>query len=190
MTKNSSRRLFLRKTAMATTGIALASTSSLLNGLTKDDSPFNGYNPYTEQKTDLRTSLIGKEVIVTGTLYDATGNKPVSNAKIEVWHLSPNSQKYNHRGKMYTDKNGHYKFISDWPNQEQGKQPRIYFKVSQNDTVYFTELIFNNLGAHISCKHWEKQHVLGEEKLFPTMKTSLNTSKINFNLSINTNQYI
>lgn len=190
MKKNSSRRLFLRKTAMAATGIALVSTPSLLNALTKDESPFNGYNPFAEEKTDLRTSLIGKEMIVKGTLYDSTGNRPVSNAKVEVWHLSPESKKYNHRGKMYTDANGAYKFISDWPNREHGKQPRIYFKVSKNDTEYFTELIFNNIGAHISCKHWENQQVLGEEKLFPTMKTSFNTTEINFNLSINTNQHI
>ncbi len=122
-----SRRLFLRNTAMATTGIALVSISSGLHALTFADSPFEGYNRYAECKTDLRTSfLFEKSVTVKGTLYDSTGNIPVSDAKIEVWHLSPGSTKYRHRGKMYTDNNGQYKFISDWPNRELGRQERIY----------------------------------------------------------------
>ncbi|MBC3758352.1 hypothetical protein H7U19_08055 [Hyunsoonleella sp. SJ7] len=184
-----SRRLFLRNTAMATTGMAIVSASSGLHALSNAESPFEGYNPYTECKTDLRTSfLTEKSISVEGTLYNSSGNLPISNAKIEVWHLSPGSTKYRHRGKMYTDSNGRYKFISDWPNREPGKLHRIYFKVSKKETEFFTELLFNNFGAHISSKHWESQNVLGETKLFPKMNTGLNTSKIEFNLSLNTNQ--
>ncbi|MDO7172886.1 hypothetical protein [Mariniflexile sp. AS56] len=191
MKQTFSRRSFLSNTVLATTSIAFISIPSGVSALVTPESPFEGYNKYAEYKTDLRTSFsFGKEVIVNGIIYDSTGKTPVPNAKIEVWHLSPESTKYKHRGKILTDSERHYQFISNWPNRALGMQYRIYFKVSKNGSVYITELLFNNTRAHISSKHWETQNVLGDKKLFPKMNTGLYTSESNFNLSLNINQNI
>ncbi len=179
-----SRRLFLRNTAIATTGVALLSSASFANSLTINDSPFDGYNPYAEEKTDLRTSaLFGKHLHVKGAIFDSTGTFKLSNADIEVWHLSPNSTKYKHRAKLKTNSLGEYSFVTDFPNKEIGKASRIYFKVSYEDSAYFTELLVNDFGAFIMDKHWEKNKQL-KNKLFPTKDSNINNSTITFNLSI------
>lgn len=179
-----SRRLFLANTTVASTGIALLSSTSVLNALTKDQSPFKGYNPYAEEKTDLRTSgFAGEHVTVKGKVYDKTGTFSIANATIEVWHLSPNSSKYRHMAKLKTNSAGEYRFITDFPNREPGKIPRIYFKISNKERSYFTELSLNQFGAYISGKHWEQNNQLGK-KLFPKKESFLNHSTIKFNISI------
>lgn len=183
MEKKSPRRLFLRNAVIATTGVTLL-PSSLLYGLSTEKSLFKGYNPYAENKTDLRTSfLFEKAVTIKGTLYDHTGQIPVPNATIEVWHLSPNSSKYRNRGKLTTDDFGNYQFITDFPNKEPGMNARIYFRVSKGDRFYFTELSMNDHGAHISEKHWDQHQALGE-RLFPKQELFLDQVKITFDLTI------
>lgn len=184
MKSHPSRRLFLRNSAIATTGIALFSSTTFANTFTSDDSPFEGYNPYAEEKTDLRTSsLFGKHLQIKGEIFDTTGTFPLSNATIEVWHLSPNSTKFKHRAKLKTNSFGEYSFVTDFPNREKSKIPRIYFKVSNGNNVCFTELFVNDFGASITGKHWEKNKQLGE-KLFPLKTGALNASSIIFNISI------
>ncbi|MBL4663256.1 MAG: hypothetical protein JKY22_06825 [Flavobacteriaceae bacterium] len=181
MKESTSRRLFLQKSAMASTGLALLS-SGIANAFTSAP-PYNGYNPYSEEKTDLRTTLFEKHVRVKGVLYDKTGMTPVSNAVIEVWHLSPNSNKYRHRGKLRTNEAGEYAFITDFPNSAQSLTASIYFKISHDDTSIFTELNLGQTQAYITSKHWEENQQLGE-KLFPTSEQFLNVTTINFNISI------
>ena len=184
MKKKSPRRLFLKYAVLSTASVTLLSSSSVMHALTLEESPFNGYNPYAENKTDLRTSFpFEKSVIVKGNIYNSTGNIPVSNAIIEVWHLSPNSKKFRHRAKLTSNASGEYQFITDFPNKEYGRMARIYFKISKGDRSYFTELIMNNLGAHISEKHWAKNQVLGKA-LYPKQELFLNQASITFNLSI------
>ncbi|GGK37501.1 MULTISPECIES: hypothetical protein [Flavobacteriaceae] len=179
-----SRRLFLRKSAIATTGVLLLSSSSIANTLTNTDSPFDGYNPYSEEKTDLRIStLFGKHLTVKGKIYNKNGTFPLSNAIIEVWHLSPNSTKFKHRAKLKTNSFGEYSFTSDFPNREQGKMPRIYFKISNSETYYFTELVINRTGAHITDKHWHDNQLL-KEHLFPITEEFENYSSVTFNISL------
>jgi len=175
-----SRRSFLQKTVMATTGVALLSSKTVINALTKDDSPFSGYNPYAEEKTDLRTSsLFGKHLFVNGKIYDKSGKSTLSNVSIEVWHLSPDSKQYKHKAKLKTNNLGEYEFITDFPNKEFGKMSRIYFKVSNDFTSYFTELLVDDFGVHITGKHWEENQRLGDN-LFPLKDNSV----ITFNISI------
>jgi hypothetical protein len=183
--KNSiSRRLFLGKTAVASAGIAFLSSNSVLHAFSASESPFEGYNPYAEEKTDLRTSgFEGNHVTVVGSVFDKTGNVAIPNASIEVWHLSPNSTKYRHMAKLKTNSSGQYRFITDFPNRESGKLSRIYFKISYKEESYFTEVALNQFGAYISDAHWEKNRQLGE-KLFPEKDTFLNHSTVTFNMSI------
>ncbi|WP_157961059.1 hypothetical protein [Lutibacter citreus] len=184
MNHNSSRRLFLRNTAMVTTGIALFSSTSAINAFTKEACPFEGYNPYAEETSDLRTSSIyGKHLSVEGIIFDKTGTFPLSNTSVEVWHLSPNSNKYKHQAILKTNNKGEYNFVTDFPNKETGKMSRIYFKVSNNSKTYFTELLVNDFGAHITGKHWEENYQL-KEKLFPLKEGASNFSTVQFNISI------
>ena len=181
--KNSiSRRLFLTNTAVASTGITLLSSTTVLNAFTTNESPFKGYNPYAEEKTDLRTSgFAGEHLTVKGRVYDKTGTLAVPNALIEVWHLSPNSTKYRHMAKLKTNSDGEYSFITDFPNKEPGKLSRIYFKVSNKQTSYFTQVYMNQYGAYISGEHWQENNQLGR-KLFPEKETFLNHNTIKFNI--------
>ena len=184
MGKTTPRRSFLSKTLMASAGLALASSTSVVRAFSGNHSPFKGYRPFAEKTTDLRKSLFGQHVEVTGQIFDAEGVKVLPNAKIEVWHLTPNSEKFEHRAVLYSDENGSYRFITDFPNREIGKYYKVYFKVSNSKTSNFTELSFNNFGAFISDKHWEKNHQLGEQLLFPTHTTFLNQSIIQFNIAL------
>ena len=181
MKKTTSRRSFLQRSALATTGVALLSTG--IAHAFDTESPYDGYNPYSEEKTDLRTTLFDKHLRVKGILYDKSSMKPLANATIEVWHLSPNSTKYRHRGRLKTDALGAYSFITDYPNNEVAKVPRLYFKVANKGSVVFTDLVLNETGAHVSDAHWQANQHLGD-KLFPTSEKNMNTSIINFNLSI------
>ena len=181
MKKTTSRRLFLQRTAIATTGVALLSTGIAQAFTTA--SPYDGYNPYSEEKTDLRTTLFEEQLRVKGVLYEKSSMKPLANASIEMWHLSPNSTKYRHRGKLKTNAAGEYNFITDYPNNELAKVPRVYFKVTHAGDEVFTDLVLNDTGAHVSDTHWNANQHLGD-KLFPTSEKNLNTSIINYNLSI------
>ncbi len=186
MKKTTSRRTFLGNSLMATAGLAYLSSATSLKAFSGDDSPFKGYNPFADAKTDLREYPFGEHLEVFGKIYDASGEKPLPNAKVEVWHLSPNSEKFRHRAKLTTNENGEYHFVTDKPNRELGKHYKVFFRVSQDGETYFTELSFNNTQAFISSKHWEKNNQLGEDRLFPTKTSFLNHSKIQFNIAINT----
>ncbi|HNP69393.1 MAG TPA: hypothetical protein PKH16_15910 [Aequorivita sp.] len=182
MKNTTSRRLFMRNSAFAITGLAVL-TPTITSAFTSE-SPYSGYNPYAETKTDLRSGVFSSNsVAIKGTLYDKNGITPLKNATVEVWHLSPNSSKYRHRAKLKTDDEGNYQFITDFPNKEKGKSARIYFKVSSSENISFTELALTEQGAHITSEHWEKNRNLGE-KLFPQKETFLGETTIHFNFSV------
>ncbi len=100
-----------------------------------------------------------------------------------MWHLSPNSSKYRHRGILATNNAGEYKFTTDFPNKEKGQSAKIYYKISSENKTYFTELCLTNNDVFITSKHWEENHQLGE-KLFPKKVELLGQSTITFNISI------
>jgi len=98
---NPPRRNFLGKAFVATAGSVCMSSTSVLKAFEGIKVSFEGYNPYVEEKNHLRTSLLGKQVAIKGNIYDEIGQHPVSDTVVEIWHLSPNSTKYHHRGKVY-----------------------------------------------------------------------------------------
>jgi hypothetical protein len=171
----------MQKSAIATTGLVFFS-SSITNAMSTS-CPYDGYNPYAEEITDLRSALFSKHVQVKGILYDKDGINPLKDATVEVWHLSPYSKKYRHRAKLVTNEAGEYNFITDFPNREEGQGCRIYFKINASGKTQFTELVLTGTDAFITAKHWEQHSGLGE-KMFPKMKNSFGTSTVNFNLSI------
>jgi len=173
----------MRNSAFAITGLAVL-TPALTSAFNTAESPYLGYNPYVEIKTDLRTGIFNtNSVTVKGTIYEKDGATPLKNATVEVWHLSPNSSKYRHRAKIFADEQGNYEFITDFPNKEEGKNARIYFKVSNSEKSNFTELILNSSGSYITGEHWEKNQKLGD-KLFPKKASFADQTRIQFNISI------
>lgn len=180
MKNKTSRRLFIRNSTLATLGISLFSPTIFANTLINDTS----LSVNLDKSTDLRvSSLFGKHVTVKGKIFDSKGVTPISNAIIEVWHLSPNSKNKKYNTKIETNELGEYSFITDFPNKEKGKSPRIYFKVSNGTKEYATELVLTDFGADITGEHWEKNKQLGK-KLYPIKEGSKNSSKITFNISI------
>jgi len=181
MKKTTPRRAFLQRSLLATAGLGLLSTQTI-QAITAS-SPIEGYNPFAEEKTDLRIHSFGKYVSIKGVIYDKTGKMPLKNALVEVWHLSPGSSKYNHRGKMFTNALGEYEFISDFPNKKPSVDNTIHFKVSQGGSKQFTSLVLGHKDAYITSDHWQRNNQLGT-KLFPTSATFLNKTTIQFNISI------
>ncbi|MCW5520265.1 hypothetical protein J1N09_10475 [Aureitalea sp. L0-47] len=178
---STSRRLFMSKSALAATGIAFIS-SNTINAFVSD-CPYEGYNPFAEEKTDLRTTIFGDHVTVQGVIYDSSGSTPLKNAEIEVWHRSASSLKFRNRGKLKTNHSGEYKFITDIPGRKEQSSPRIYFKVSHQGKVVFTEILINVHGVFITSDHFNSQSALGS-KLLPSSSRSNGNSEINFNISI------
>jgi hypothetical protein len=178
------RRSFLKNVALAGSGVAFLSSTSILQAFNGSECPFDGYNPYAEQKADIRLStLFGNHVKIEGQIFDKISLNEISTATVEVWHLSPDSQKYRHQAKLIVNQNGAYSILTDLPNKEQGKLPKVFFKITVNDRVYFTELAIASNNAYINHKHYEDNLVLGE-KLFPTHQVKNNVTTIKFNIAV------
>ena len=102
-----------------------------------------------------------------------------SNAKIEVWHLSPNSKKYRHNGFFYTDEDGKYSFHTDFPSRESGS-PKIFFKATKDGVETFTQLVFVSNGVNVMSDHWELNQKLGK-KVLPKCISNASLKKFEFN---------
>jgi len=184
MLNSNSRRVFLRKTALLASGLTLLPSSTLLQAMPLNECPFDGYLPGEIWNNDLRKFQENvPNVRVSGTVYDALGLLPKPNTIMELWHLSPNSEKYAHRGKTLTDANGSYTFITDFPNNEAGRAARLYLKIGTSSSCYFTELIINDFGAHITSAHWERNNIL-QSKMYPQLKLGENQYEVTFNMTL------
>jgi len=177
------RRQFISKFALALAGTTFLSshTYSLFNNV---DSPFEGYDPKIGDKNDLRShNSRGQGITVSGKVYSKNGVTVRPNAQIKVWHLSPESSKYNHMGAFSANESGAYAFKTDMPNRTTGKLPRIYFKISHGGNVVYTELIVDANRAYISHEHWENHKSLNDN-LFPVYKKNLVETEIQFNVTV------
>ncbi len=178
------RRNFLKNVGLAASGVAFLSSTSVLQAFDKNDCPYEGYNPYAEEKTDIRKSVFsGNHITVKGKVLTKSNLAPASDATIEVWHLSPNSTKYRHQAKMKVNQDGEYSFLTDFPEKEKGRYAKIFFKVSQGNNITFTELSLTEDNAYINHKHFA-DHLGLKEQMFPTNKTINNEKVITFNTLI------
>jgi hypothetical protein len=178
------RRNFLKNVALVSTGVAFLSSTTIGNAFSKEECPYDGYNPYAAAKADMRlSSLFGNHVKIEGQIFDKISLNEISTATVEVWHLSPDSQKYRHQAKLKVNQNGAYSILTDLPNKEQGRLPKVFFKITVNDRVYFTELAIASNNAYINHKHYEDNLALGSE-LFPTHQVNNNLTTIKFNIAV------
>ena len=181
MEKTTPRRTFLSKTFMASAGLALASSTSVVSAFSLNNMPIS------EHKVDLRTSFFEKQIKISGQIFDASGKNTLNSVQLEFWHQSPDSDIVEQRGSLLTDENGRYQLKSDYPSRKNGTAPTVHFKLSKNGMVCETELMVSEFDAFISGEHWEKNNQLKEELLFPKhSKYDLKTEVI-FNISL-TNQ--
>lgn len=181
---NINRRRFLGKLPLAVLGGAILSSHFSFAFKNRVDSPFPGFDSNTRDSNDLRASgFLGNTIKVTGNIYGKDGLSLKPNARLEVWHLSPGSSQYNHRGAFSSNTDGAYVFKTEMPNRTKGKLPRIFFKVSHEGNVAFTELVLNAQKAFITHEHWENHKSLND-KLFPVYEENSEEIAIHFNITV------
>lgn len=184
MDKISQRRSFLKNMVLAASGAALVSSSELFTSVLQDTAVYPGYNPFIELKTDLRLSQNGDNFIrIKGVVYCKKTFKQLPEAKVEIWHLSPNSNRFRHHGKSFTNTDGSYTFLTDFPGRETGKFAKVYFKVTHNGTISFSELSLSATRAYINHKHYDENLILGN-KMFPKRNTKNGLTEVQFNLTV------
>lgn len=176
----SSRRSFLQKAALVTAGATLLSGTKTAASVFNLNANNTGYNPYTDNKTDLRTAFsTAPSVRVQGRVIDKYTQLPLANAKIEVWHISPGSSKVRHRAHFYTDATGAYSFITDEPGKTKEFAQRIHFKISSGSRVEQTQLILGTYNACIDNNHWDRQQAYNNSVL-PKVSINGGNKKITF----------
>lgn len=112
--------------------------------------PGFGYSPLSVEKSDLRKFPKNPEVTVNGLVIEMLSHRVLANARIEVWHCSPKTKNQHQRAHFYTDGQGRYRFITNFPMRENGKNYHIFFKITYGHQSFFTKLSFNHSLAFIS----------------------------------------
>ena len=144
---------------------------------------YPGYSPIAPVKEDIRRSIQGAELQLGGYLRDRDDN-PLRDKAIEIWHLSPNSNKLYHRAKLFTDKNGAYQFITDLPGRDRGKNFCLYFKVEHLEIPYFTKLSFNHARAWLAARSGTLHIVNGMQHLQEPSEMATQRSRFHFDIRL------
>ena len=179
MKQNYLRRNFLKNSILATSGLILFPTIASASNSNRRKA-----NVLSHQ-TDIRRNLFGKQIEISGQIFDASGKNTLSGAQLEFWHLSPNSEELGYKGKLVTDENGRYHLTSDYPSQKKGTVTTVHFKVSKNEIISETELKVSEFDAFITGVHWEKNNQLKEDLLFPKHSKKDLKTEVTFNISLN-----
>ncbi len=164
------------------------SVNSLGNHIAKchkyQKSPYDGYRNLAVISNDLRSDPIRDVLEVSGKLYASDRKVPLSDVSIEVWHLSPDSEHYNHRARFHSEDFGHYRFLTDMPGRELGKNYKIYFKISYRAETYFTTLSLNNTSVFIANRLSRNKQMIRNSQLSAIRAFELNMTRINFDIYI------
>lgn len=181
----SSKHSFLESSSIMNSSSTIIRSNHIVDALKSDISPFRGYSHLVPVKSDLRINPNSNYLEVSGKIYNRNRSIPLKGVVIEVWHLSPDSKHFKHRARLHTDDSGNYRFITDIPGREMGKNYKIYFKIIYGESTYFTELAFNNSSIYITGRLRQKNNLLQKEKLLPKNNSSFFKSRVNFNISLN-----
>lgn len=164
---------------------SIVGSNHIVDAQKLDIPPFRGYCHLFPIKSDLRINPYGSHLEVSGKIHDRNSSIPLNGVVIEVWHLSPDSEHFRHRARLHTDNSGNYRFFTDIPGREMGKNYKIYFKIIYRESNYFTELSFNNSSIYITGRLWQKNNLSQKEKLLPKNNSSSIKSRVSFNISLN-----
>ncbi len=85
--------------------------------------------PFYKPNAPLRDKT-GSGLIVKGRVLSYPDCKPIPDAIIEYWHANPEGAYDDaHRATIITDKEGRYKFVTDFPGIYPGRPAHIHFKI-------------------------------------------------------------
>lgn len=104
--------------------------------------------PFYKPNAPLRDTT-GTGLTVKGRVLSYPDCRPVPKAMLEYWHTKPDGA-YNdaYRAILFSDKNGGYKFITDFPGIYPGRPPHIHLKIKAagfrplTTQLYFKKQVF------------------------------------------------
>ena len=114
--------------------------------------PYPGYLPLLPITNDLRADQIGPHVHIEARIIGSRGRKPVTDAAVEVWHDSVNSNRIRHRAKLFADNEGYVRFTTDFPFRQKGKNYEIYLRVVVDKEAYYARLTFNHTTLYLKSR--------------------------------------
>ena len=179
------KELFEESSSTAKSGSANTLATHVANCRKTQQSPYIGYKNLAAVSNDLRSDPFGNVLEVCGNLYAYHRTAPLSDVSIEVWHLSPNSEHFNHRARFHTEESGHFRFLTDMPGRELGKNYKIYFKVSYRAETYFTALSFSNSSVFIANRLNRNKQIIEGSQPSELRTLKLNMTRINFDIYLN-----
>lgn len=166
------RRNFIKKGSLAV--IAISATGQVFaksNGTFETDcettndilGPF--YRPNAPKTQNLVFSgLAGNRIKIKGTVYTDDCKTPIEDALVEIWHCNTKgnydnkSDKYLHRAKWDTDKDGAYTFNTILPgkylNGKQYRPAHIHFRITAPDHKELISQIYFSGDPHIADDPW------------------------------------
>ena len=94
-----------------------------------DCTPTPGRTAGTHQKEDVLEKIdIGKGLTVRGQILSVRNCQPIPGARLQHWPAGESGEYEDRlRAVLYSDKNGRYRFETEWPNLA---FPHIHFRVS------------------------------------------------------------
>ncbi len=199
---SNNRREFIKKGALLIAATPLIG----MNGCSKDKeinkctTSDDILGPYYRESAPFRADLnvnnqLGTLLTLSGTVYGVDCETPLSEAIIDVWHADHtgdydnSSADYAFRGKINTDSNGRYEFITIVPGQyllgggSDYRPGHIHFKITasnHNDLV--TQLYFAG-DPFISSDPWASQEDAAERTVTLAVDSNGNKTGI-FNIRL------
>lgn len=86
--------------------------------------------PFYKPNAPIRSS-VGTGYVLTGTVRSAVGCTPLPGVRIEFWQTAPNGQyDDDHRATVIADREGRYRFESNFPPGYAGRPPHIHIRVT------------------------------------------------------------
>jgi len=101
-------------------------------GMQCQPTPPDSLGPFYKAGAPVRAS-VGKGYQLAGVVRSAATCTPIAKAGIELWLTSPEGDyDDDHRATVYSDKNGGYRFESNFPPGYTFRPPHIHIRVSAN----------------------------------------------------------
>ncbi|MEZ0231168.1 MAG: carboxypeptidase regulatory-like domain-containing protein [Planctomycetota bacterium] len=134
------------------------------------EGPF--YKPDAPWRSKLRVGDEGEALVVRGTVF-GPGKKPLEGAVVDVWHADAkgeyDNEKFAHRGRVKTDKEGRYSIETLVPGRyaidDEGKKFRpshIHYKVSCDGHKTLTTQLYFKGDPHLEKDPFMKKSLVRE----------------------------
>lgn len=193
------RRTFIQKSSL------LAFSMSAFGNISWNGKNFEGdtatttdiLGPFYRPGSPIRTNLIppgskGKVMHLSGTIMHKDGNKPLSNALIEIWQCDENqvydntSDDFLFRGAQVTGKDGKYSFMTIVPvpykaSETQWRPAHIHLRVSSPDHQDLISQIYFKGDPHLE-EDASSSSPLSAHRILDLGKNQQGEQKITFDI--------